>query len=93
MKWVRVAWTHDLADEPVMLYSEIDDERWEVRKVEVFRTGHRGWADSGRSASGTGLGGVPMPPLTEIAGDPQFRPEEIAEEEFETEWERARAQP
>jgi hypothetical protein len=41
---------------PVVLYSELDDNRFEVRKVEVFRDGRLGYADAVRSSGGTGLG-------------------------------------
>jgi hypothetical protein len=34
MKYLKVVWVHDLPGEPVLLYSEVDDEGWEIRKVE-----------------------------------------------------------
>jgi uncharacterized protein DUF6881 len=39
MKYVRVGWKHQHPAEPVALYSELDDNRFEVRKIEVFRNG------------------------------------------------------
>jgi hypothetical protein len=36
---VRVGWKHQHPDDPVILYSELDGNRFEVRKVEVFRNG------------------------------------------------------
>lgn len=74
-----------------MLYSELDDNRFEVRKVEVFRDGHLGYADAERSSGGTGLGLVATPSLEEIAQDPQFEPVEIEQAEFEAVWERSGA--
>ncbi len=44
MKYIRVKWNHLFSDEPVLLFSELDDARWEVRKIEVFRDGHQGYA-------------------------------------------------
>ena len=35
MTYIRVEWKYSFANEPVWLYSELDDLRWEVRKVEV----------------------------------------------------------
>ncbi len=32
MTYLRVGWKHQHPDEPVILYSELDAERWEVRK-------------------------------------------------------------
>jgi len=88
MTYVRVAWKHQQPDEPVTLYSELDKNRFEVRKVEVYRDGHVGYAESGRSSGGTKLGIVAMPMLSEIAKDPQFEPVEITKEEFEAAWAR-----
>ena len=44
MKYIKVHWIHDFADEPEMLYSEIDSHDNEVRKVEVFKDGSMGYA-------------------------------------------------
>ncbi len=44
MRYLRVQWLHSHPDEPVTLYSELDDEGWEVRKVEIFADGHIGFA-------------------------------------------------
>jgi hypothetical protein len=67
----------------------LDDQRWEVRKVEVFREGRMGYADAEREFGGAGLGLVPMPLLAEIAADPQFEPVEITRLEFESVWSEA----
>jgi hypothetical protein len=37
MTHIVVTWHHQHPDEPVELFSELDDERFEVRKVEVSR--------------------------------------------------------
>lgn len=39
MEYVLVEWSHDLDDEPCEIYSELDEARREVRKVEFFRGG------------------------------------------------------
>ena len=86
MKYIRVKWNHKHQDEPVLLYSELDAERWEKRKVEVFRDGRCGYASADESCGSTQLGEEPIPPLAEIASDPQFEPVEIVEQEFEEVW-------
>jgi hypothetical protein len=91
MNYLRVGWKHQHAEEPVILYSELDADRWEVRKVEVFRNGRCGYASAEGSSGGTELGKVPIPELTEIAKDPQFEPCEISREEFEAVWTRREA--
>jgi hypothetical protein len=86
---IRVRWRRALVDEPVELLSELDEERWEVRKVEIFADGRMTYA-WGKGASGdTRLGECAVPPLAEIAADPQFEPAEISRDEFEAVWSRA----
>ena len=92
MSYIRVQWLHAHPDEPVWLISELDDDRWETRKVEIFADGSKGYASKEEEVGGTFLGLAPVPPLREIAADPQFRPEEITKEEFEGIW-RARRDP
>ena len=86
MNYIQIKWTHSISTEPLLMYSELDKDRWEVRKVEVFRDGHRGFASPVESFGGTRLGKEPIPPLTEIAADSQFEPIEISREEFERLW-------
>jgi hypothetical protein len=91
MKYVKVRWIHELPDEPVMLYSELTDESWEVRKVEIYADGRATFADDSRSTGSTKLGIEPYPGLIEIAADPQFEPKEISADEFDVVWGRAAA--
>ena len=86
MRYQRVRWLHSFPDEPVLIYSEVDDDDAEVRKVEIFLDGRRGYANPAEEIGGTFLGTLPMPPLAEIASDPQFAPEEISAEDFEAAW-------
>jgi hypothetical protein len=86
MNYIRVRWLHSFPDEPIWLISEIDDNRWEIRKVYIFPDGSKGYAQRGEEAGGTWLGAVPVPSLEEIAADPQFLPEKITKEEFEEAW-------
>lgn len=91
MTYLRVTWKHEHPDEPVMLYSELDANRLEVRKIEVFRDGRCGYASNQLATVGTKLGLVAIPELSDIAKDPQFEPVEITQEEFEAAWARREA--
>ena len=82
----RVWWKHKDPDYPALLYSELDESRWETRKVDVYPDGRLGYADAQEEVGGTGLGECPMPPLVEINADPEFEAEEIPKEEFERLW-------
>ena len=85
-KYILVRWIHSFADEPVLLYSELYEQRFERRKVHVFHDGHMEYADADTESDSTGLGLVPTPELCEIAADPEFEPTEITKDEFEKVW-------
>jgi hypothetical protein len=86
MKYIKVRWRHEFPDEPIILYSELDEGRWETRKVYVFRSGPAGYASDRESSRSVMLSLEPVPPLDEIASDPQFESHEISEQEFEQIW-------
>ena len=75
-----------MAEEPLELISEIDESRLEVRKVEIFHDGRKGFASKTESVRGTCLSTEPLPHLTDIAADPQFFAEEISKEKFDLAW-------
>jgi hypothetical protein len=86
MIYLRCRWKHSFPDQPIFLYSELDDERWEHRKVEIFANGRAGYADRHQESGDTRLGLASIPPLAAIAADPQFDPAEVNKEEFELVW-------
>ena len=86
MKYICVKWVHSLPNEPVTLFSELDDDRFEVRKLEVFRDGSVGRASADASDDSTVLGELPIPSLGDHNSDPQFQAEEITQSEFEAIW-------
>jgi hypothetical protein len=88
MQYLKVQWTHDFPGDPVWLYSELDDDRWEIRKVEVFRDGTVGFAAPGEASANTRLGETPIPPLDEINREEEFEAREIDAAEFERLWSR-----
>lgn len=91
MKYVKVKWLHALDDTPVLLYSELDSDMWEVRKVEIYADGRMDFADREERSGSTKLGIEPLPPLEAIAADPEFEPVTISADEFESVWEQAKA--
>ena len=93
MEYIKVKWIHIHPDEPILLYSEIDADGWEVRKLEVFADGRVGFADptEATAPTNTKLSHEPMPSLIEIASDPQFQPTHITPEEFDGLWARRKS--
>jgi hypothetical protein len=90
MRYQRVRWHQDSPDCPVVLYSEIDEDDWEVRKVDEYADGHRDLAASDLETGSTFLGLERIPSLEEINSDPQFEGVEITVEEFEEVWSKAK---
>ena len=87
MKYIRLKWNHTNPDEPVWIFSELDDTGKEVRKVECFRSGFCDVATANVSSSGTtALMTRPLPDLNVLARDPEFIPVEIAKADFEKVW-------
>jgi hypothetical protein len=87
-RYQKVLWHHELPDEPVVLYSEIESG-FEIRKVEVYRDGRHDFADGSRSTGTTVLGEKLMPDLDDINQDPEFSATAITAGEFEALWQRA----
>lgn len=93
MRYIRVHWNHGATDLPVELYSELDDGSWEVRKVYIYPDGRAEYAGPEGGVGETLLGEAPLPPVDEIARDPEFDPSVIDQQEFEAVWEAAHRQP
>jgi hypothetical protein len=93
MKYIKVRWIHSDPDEPVWLYSELNDDMWEIRSIEIFPDGTKGFADDAEAVGTTKLSIEPLPSLKDIASDPQFIPEEITHQEFEGAWAARRMSP
>jgi hypothetical protein len=89
MTYLKVEWTHNFAQEPVEILSELDSDRNEIRKVERFRDGTLQFAGPEGASGSTMLSECPFPDLTEIAADPQFRPQPIGKDAFEHCWQTA----
>jgi hypothetical protein len=90
MKYIRVKWKHTNPDEPVWLFSEVDQDGNEQRKLECFRNGFCDFASVDNSTGTTKLSTGPLPEMEKIARDPEFEPVEITKEEFETVWNKRR---
>ena len=87
MKYVRLKWNHSNPDEPIWLFSEVNAEGHEVRKIECFQNGFCDIATASRSSGTAALITLPLPDLTALAKrDPEFTSIEISREEFEQVW-------
>jgi hypothetical protein len=95
MTYLKVKWDHSSfpfsPNRPVFIYSELDRERWELRKVEIFPNGRMGYASPDVAVGGTDLSTEPLPSLKDIATDPVFEPAAISKAEFDEIWAKATA--
>lgn len=83
LKYILLKWFHDLEDEPCEIYSEIDDQRYEVRKIEIYKNGTTYICDEKTIDPQIELGDVAFPEdLDEIDQDIQFFARYISKEEF-----------
>lgn len=89
MTYIKVYWKHNFPDEPILMFSELDDARNEIRKVEVYREDLLGYACESANKNGTLLSECELPELNVINKDMQFEGSEIEKEEFEKIWKKA----
>jgi hypothetical protein len=85
MKYLKYIWFHNFKDEPMLVYSELDKDRNETRKVEFYKGGKIGCAND-RIEHNTFLGLEPFPSIDEINENEEFFAIEISSEEFEVVW-------
>lgn len=91
MKYIKAEWQHEESEsmDPIIIYSEIQDDGWEKRKVELYADGKFGFADKDASVNGTPLSLEPMPTVEEIDKQEKFAAIEISPAEFEEVWTKA----
>lgn len=86
MTYLMCHWIHNFTDEPILLYSELSEHRYEVRKVELWADGRIGYATKDLEHGDTGLGLKPIPLTKDIADDPEFVAADIDRDAFEKVW-------
>jgi hypothetical protein len=91
MRYLKVLWHHKSPDDPVTIWSEIDEDGYEVRKVEQYADGRIGYADSTTSAGGSVLGEFPVPEIQEISRYEEFSPAVISQKAFQKKWATAKS--
>ncbi len=84
--YIYSKWKNSPAGSPVEFYSELDPNRYETRKIEVFANGSLGFASSVKATDGTRLGITPVPHISEIRSQPEFDIKEISKKDFEVKW-------
>lgn len=86
MEYISVVWKHSSPSDSIRLVSELDEERYERRKLEFYADGTVGAASDDFEDARTQLGIVAVPALSEINEDTQFQGVAITQGEFDELW-------
>ena len=86
MNFIKIYTKNPLPDEPMWVYIEIDEQRYEIRKVEIFADHGVSYAEENEETGDTWLSPLPLGDLAEINANPEFAATEIAQEEFDRVW-------
>ena len=86
MIYIDVIWHHDNPAYPVRLVSELDEKRWEHRKLEFYRDGRVGAASAAGATLDTALGLKPVPSVDEINQDREFTAKAMEPGAFQALW-------
>ncbi|MBY0547438.1 MAG: hypothetical protein K2W95_09115 [Candidatus Obscuribacterales bacterium] len=91
MKYIKVRWIHEFDDEPILYFEELDDSRYERRRIEIYRSGVI-CPMTARELEALGpVDHMPLPEVSDLNRDEDFEAEEITAAEFETQWQLATA--
>lgn len=83
---IDVIWHHNDPAYPVRLVSELDENRFEHRKLEFYSDGRIGAASKAGTTFDTALGLLPVPPIDEINQDREFTAKQIEPGTFQALW-------
>jgi len=86
MRYLYIKWVHKNPADPVHIYSEIGNDSYELRRIEIWADGRKGFADENEQKGGTELSSMAVPSLAEIAAQPEYQPKTIVAEEFHKLW-------
>lgn len=87
--YLLVNWQLDAPGDPVRIYEEVSEERYEFRKVEEFADGRLLRSDRVSPELPTSLAWEPLPPADEIVAQPEFTVEPLTAVAFESVWAQA----
>ena len=74
---------------PVELWSEIDDGRWEIRKIDVFLDGTMQIASQESENKDARIGLIPTPELDKLNADGEFEAIYVGRDDFNALWHKA----
>lgn len=87
MRYFSSIWIHDNIEDPILFASEVGDDQYEIRKIEIWIDGRVGWADTSNHSANTRLGKAEVPSTNEINQGKEFIAKDITNIDFDRFWE------
>jgi hypothetical protein len=84
--YIHSTWRSAPPDSPHEFYSELDPQRFETRKIEIFADGRVGYASAAGTTQDTRLSIEPLPTVSEIRAQGEFEINEITKSDFDAAW-------
>lgn len=86
MKYLKCDWRQNSPSYPTLIYVEVDQDNFELRKLEFFLDGNIGYATQKKNYGKTELSSIKTPDIEEINSYEGLTVLEITKEEFERVW-------
>lgn len=80
MIYVKIDWHHDCPEDPICYYMELDEEGYDVRRLELFADGHYEFWDKKTPFA---LSDCSCFPLEEISAQEEFSLDKLSKIQFE----------
>ncbi len=90
MEYMKVILVSESVNVPMMYFLEVDSERWERRKIEIFQDGSSGYASDEFEVNGVFRSEGKIPTFEEMEQSVSVKlfPIKISRDEFEIVWEK-----
>lgn len=82
-------WHHDSPQDPIVLCEELDDERYDTRRLRIFADGRCEYYGSRRPGGSLEAATHPVPELKEIDAEEEFDLLAVSANQFESLWKAA----
>lgn len=89
MRYIQVDWIHNYPDDPTRLYSEVGDDGYEIRRIDIYRDGRTERVSEDTQDEYNFLNPQVYPSLEELNSKDEWdetKAQEITKDDFETVW-------
>ncbi|GAB4019863.1 DUF6881 domain-containing protein [Spirosoma koreense] len=89
MRYIQVDWIHNYPDDPTQLYSEVGEDGYEIRRIDIYRDGRIERVSEDTQDEYNFLNPQVYPSLEELNSKDEWdevKAQEIIKDDFETIW-------